>query len=934
MIITADLFEAHLKCPTKCWLLSRGEMGSGNTYTDWVRTQSESYRSDGINRLLDGLRQNECAIAPPEPVNLKMAKWRMAVDIFVQANNLESRLHVLEKVQLGDRGKPAQFIPFRILFRNKLTQDDKQHLAFDALVLSEMLGREIIFGQIIHGDNRVTLKMNTAVWMDKVRRRTGDIATLLSSHSPPDLILTRHCMECEFQTKCRREAMERDDLSLFSGMSQTERTRHRSKGIFTVNQLSYTFRPRKTPKRAKNPSKPHHFSLQALAIRENTVYFHGNPLLPESTNRVYLDIEGLPDRDFYYLIGSLVISNGQETFQSFWADTAGDQAAIFTQFAESITQLGDFQVFYFGDYDALAMTRAAKNLPNEFRQKLEAVIEKSVNVLSVVYPHIYFPTYSNSLKEIGRFIDTEPLASEATGLQSIVWRMDWEMERSAAIKANLLDYNKLDCRRLELLTEFIVGQTSSIQSDEQKGVNVQYTADMKKARPRWQMFARKEYALEDLKHVIKCGYFDYQRERVFFRTTHEFRVVNKNHRKVKRPKTRPSKFVDISADRCPSCKSRKLQTLNHDTRRTIDLKFSKIGVKRAVICVRCWHYSCLNCGKQFSSDKKFSTQQRYGHGLMSWCVYFNVVSGQNLLRVGKNLEDFFGIRLPQNQSYRFKRYLSAHYRQIYSELLQAILKSPVLHIDETTVNLRKQAGYVWTVTSMDMVYFFYRPSREGSFLIEMLASFTGVLISDFYTAYDSLPCKQQKCLVHLVREVDDDLIHNAYDSQFKELARDLGILLRRIVETVDRYGLKKRHLSKHNREVERFLKGVEAIEPASDLVDKYRQKFLKYGKKMFTFLDHDGVPWNNNNAEHAIKRFAKYRRNADGCYTERSLEEYLVLASVLETCEFNNINVLQFLLSKTNTLDGLFQMAGRKIKLSQSVPILAEAETALLSEDS
>jgi hypothetical protein len=88
----------------------------------------------------------------------------------------------------------------------------------------------------------------------------------------------------------------------------------------------------------------------------------------------------------------------------------------------------------------------------------------------------------------------------------------------------------------------------------------------------------------------------------------------------------------------------------------------------------------------------------------------------------------------------------------------------------------------------------------------------------------------------------------------------------------------------------------------------------------FTFLGHDGVPWNNNNAEHAIKRFAKYRRNADGRYTERSLKEYLVLASVLETCEFNNVNVLKFLLSKETTLDGLLRMAGRKARTASGIP--------------
>jgi hypothetical protein len=253
------------------------------------------------------------------------------------------------------------------------------------------------------------------------------------------------------------------------------------------------------------------------------------------------------------------------------------------------------------------------------------------------------------------------------------------------------------------------------------------------------------------------------------------------------------------------------------------------------------------------------------------------------------------------------------------DIRRAIVKSPVIHIDETTVNLRSQTGYVWVVTTMDLVHFFFRQSREASFLPEMLEGFSGVLVSDFFTGYDSLSCGQQKCLVHVVREMDDDLVHNPFDEQFKALARGFGSLLQPIIETVDRYGLKKHHLAKHKRGVARFLDSVEALKPDSPLAGKYRTRFVKYWGKMFTFLDHDGVPWNNNNAEHAIKRFAKYRRNSDGCYTERSLKEYLVLASVLESCEFNHVNVLKFLLSKENTLEALFRMAGRSI-LAPSSP--------------
>jgi len=74
----------------------------------------------------------------------------------------------------------------------------------------------------------------------------------------------------------------------------------------------------------------------------------------------------------------------------------------------------------------------------------------------------------------------------------------------------------------------------------------------------------------------------------------------------------------------------------------------------------------------------------------------------------------------------------------------------------------------------------------------------------------------------------------------------------------------------------------------------------KYGSRFFTFLDYDGVPWNNNNAEHAIKGFARVRRFADGRFTEDSIREYLVMLSVAETCGYHNIEVLEFLLAQAN----------------------------------
>jgi len=277
-----------------------------------------------------------------------------------QGQQLESRLNAVERVPSEGRGKSAQFIPIRFVFRNKLTQDDRLLLAFDALVLSQVLGREVSLGKIIHGDDHATLKVKTSALFGEVRKRLEKISALLSSQTntrsadshvrkseadgdetrglggprsgsaPPDLVLNRHCAECEFQARWRKLAVEKDDLSLLApwsrrftepgtwagystglaGMSAKERQKLCSKGIFTVTQLSYTFRPRRRPKRLRDKREKYHHSLKALAIREKKIHIVGSPELKIEGTPVYLDVEGLPDRDFYYLIG-VRIGNGE-----------------------------------------------------------------------------------------------------------------------------------------------------------------------------------------------------------------------------------------------------------------------------------------------------------------------------------------------------------------------------------------------------------------------------------------------------------------------------------------------------------------------------------------------------------------------------------------------------------------------------------------------
>jgi len=122
MTISSHFYEAYLKCPTKCFLRALGEMGTGNAYADWVRTQNASYRTEESQRLRQRATRDQCVIGPPAAANLKSAKWNLAIDLTVRTDHLQSTIHAVERVVSQERGKPTQLIPIPIHLRRQTHQ--------------------------------------------------------------------------------------------------------------------------------------------------------------------------------------------------------------------------------------------------------------------------------------------------------------------------------------------------------------------------------------------------------------------------------------------------------------------------------------------------------------------------------------------------------------------------------------------------------------------------------------------------------------------------------------------------------------------------------------------------------------------------------------------------------------------------------------------
>lgn len=786
-------------------------------------------------------------------------------------------------------------------------------LAFCGLALSHEQKAEPSSGRFIFGDKLLSSKVQLPSLIKAAGKIEKEITKLMETQTAPALRLNDHCKMCEFQATCMAAAKEKDDLSLLRGLSGKEIDTLNKRGIFTVTQYSYTFRPRRAKKLMTQKIVKHHHSLNALAIRTQTVYIAGKPELPTAPTRVYLDIEGIPEENFYYLIGLIVDDGTSVTAHSFWANDKSEEKTIWESFLEIMEHMPNYALFHYGSYE----TKFIKQMESEYggnKEMLERIRSRCFNVLSTIYGRIYFPTYSNDLKRIASFLGFNWSDSNASGLQSILWRQQWEQSKDKVWKEKIVTYNREDCNALRMLEQAL--QNDSLVAS----TRTQNTAQLQPEKPLG-IFKKNNFIFPELERINSCAYFDYQRSKVYCRTNPKVNKTLKRNIPVEIQKLRINKVVLIDKKiPCPRCKNRITRIQGRSSRIVYDLKIFNGGIKRWITQYKLRRYYCKKCRLTYSLNSQLippnltvNKWNRYGKTLMAWAINQNIARRKSHGMISQDLRDNFGYCFRRNMAYEFKRLVAQYYTSTYQSLINALQRGNLLHVDETDANIKGTKGYVWVFSNMETVIYLYRESREGSVLKEMLVDFNGVLVSDFYTAYDSIACPQQKCLIHLIRDINEDIIKNPFDDELKELGRNFTQLLVPIIDTVDAFGLKRRHLHKHKSKVAVFFDKINRTEFKSEYASNFQRRLLKYRDKLFIFLDYDGVPWNNNNAEYAIKHFVYLRDVIGGTSTAKGIQEYLVLLSICETLRFRNASFLKFMISEMTDVDEFLRLPRKKV---------------------
>ena len=361
--------------------------------------------------------------------------------------------------------------------------------------------------------------------------------------------------------------------------------------------------------------------MQALAIRTGKTYLHELPTLTRSRIECFLDIEGVPDRQAYYLFGLVVCRDGAAVYQAFWADTAAQEGQAWRQLLTTLAGYPEAPVYHYGQYERRALATLAKR----YQTDGDGVQRRLVNLNAAIFGKVYFPVRSNRLKDIGHFLGASWSAAEASGLQSLVWRDRWEANGHEEAKQQLLIYNEEDCRALLTLAEALTRLRDTAATEATVDFAVQ---------PKQEATGAGEAIHRQFGAILRSAHVEYEHAKVSLRRTGEAaaeqrkRGAQPGHRGHRRRMPRVGKTIHMPLqETCPSCGDSALQPTDRSAEKTIvDLVFTPNGCRKTVTKYVGVYGSCRHCRRQYAPpDLKAIGRRDFGHGLQAWVLYQRLV---------------------------------------------------------------------------------------------------------------------------------------------------------------------------------------------------------------------------------------------------------------------------------------------------------------------
>ncbi len=294
---------------------------------------------------------------------------------------------------------------------------------------------------------------------------------------------------------------------------------------------------------------------------------------------------------------------------------------------------------------------------------------------------------------------------------------------------------------------------------------------------------------------------------------------------------------------------------------------------------------------------------KFGHRLVALTAWLHYGVGATLSQVCDVLNHHLHFKASQGGLVRAWQGLAAILELWYGAIGERVKAKGVLHADETGWRVSGKTHWLWCFTTRRATYYMIDRSRGSPALTKFFtAAFDGILVTDFWAAYGAVECTmRQACLVHLFRELDKTDEHDS-SAAWAQFSKKLKRLLRDAVRLgKSRHTLPAARFASRRERLAKRLRALLDTESDNKNVKRLLKRLRRYRDALFTFLDHAGVPSDNNHAEREIRPAVVMRKNslcnrsANGAHTQA------VLMSVYRTLKMRGLDPLDTIVSSLRT---------------------------------
>ena len=353
----------------------------------------------------------------------------------------------------------------------------------------------------------------------------------------------------------------------------------------------------------------------------------------------------------------------------------------------------------------------------------------------------------------------------------------------------------------------------------------------------------------------------------------------------------PTQRVEHAVEVCPDCKTRLVGGWVQRTREVIEIPVVPVQVTEHVFVARV----CPVCERRrvpkVALKGVVGGQQRWGVNLVSLMVTLREEGRLPLRTIQWYLKTVHQLDLSIGGIVRAIHEVARQAQPMVAQVLERIRASPMVQADETGWRQDGANGYVWTFSTPTERYFLRRGRHKGVVDEVLDESFGGVLVSDFYAAYNHYPGLKQRCWAHLLRDIHDLKGLYPEDAGLAQWAQAVHQLY-----TVAKASVLPRAQLGHRTQLVLEEKLMALASPFLNdplaVQGKLCRRIERFIKELFVFVSDPSVPPDNNAAERSLRHLVTSRKISGGTRSAQGTSSKMALASLFGTWRARGLNPL------------------------------------------